>query len=393
MVDKFEVGKRYRWIGEVEDTPILTLVSIPLHDAKVMASGRPILCTYVERDCSNPFVSFEGMDDKRGRAFREYYEYFEEVEEEKEKEMEQDVTQFEVGRSYRYIGEDAGKKVGAKRFESIGINPDDAKIIASGKPLKVTKIERSGVKFEECKRKWHFSSLWYLFREVNAQMAYTEAQAEWVRDNNVKAGDSVKLLRAWTRLENGYNGLDGVGAQYDSDKRELHPIGGVFRIVSINDECLCLASNEFDYEAKCGNYFPYFVLEKIAPPKEAEKSTPSTIGVTEFITGKWYVCHATERPDMFHSGGKMDGLLDGKPHLCTNGCGTLASFDVAPRGKGMYSDMWAFNSTIHLFEEVPAPHADVDWEKKYTELKAKAIAMLSALSDASGDFKEEIESL
>lgn len=307
------------------------------------------------------------------------------------------VDKFEVGKLYRYIGENAGKKTGAKDFESIGINPDDAKIITSGKPLKVTKIEGGAVKFKECKHKWYFSSLWCLFGEVNAQMTYTEAQAEWVKANNVKAGDSVKLLREWTYLENGYEGWYGVGARYDSYKREIHPIGGVFRIVSVNDECLCLARDEFDYESKCGNFFPYFVLTK-APKSTgidvATDASPSFTPVTAFTTGKWYVCHATERPDAFNREGKMDGLLDGKPHLCTKGCGSLASFDVAPRGDGLFpDDMWAFNSTIHLFEEFPAPPADVDWEKKYTELKAKAIAMLGALSDASEMFKLEIESL
>ena len=48
---------------------------------------------------------------------------------------------------------------------------------------------------------------------------------------------------------------------------------------------------------------------------------------------------------------------------------------------------------LDYFEEVPAPTAEVDWEKKYTELKRKAIAMLSAYGDASKSFREELEAL
>ena len=55
--------------------------------------------------------------------------------------------------------------------------------------------------------------------------------------------------------------------------------------------------------------------------------------------------------------------------------GHLAEFEGMPQQGG---GGWSFWRDLDYFEEVPAPTAEVDWEKKYTELKRKAIAMLSA---------------
>jgi hypothetical protein len=59
-----------------------------------------------------------------------------------------------------------------------------------------------------------------------------------------------------------------------------------------------------------------------------------------------------------------------------------------------FKNPWTFlNIMLEKFEEVPAPSSEVDWQKKYTELKRKAIAMLSAYGDASKSFREELEAL
>ena len=50
----------------------------------------------------------------------------------------------------------------------------------------------------------------------------------------------------------------------------------------------------------------------------------------KFETGKWYVCHLNERPRGWNWGGKMDGLLDGKPHKCIMGNKIHAEFEHIP---------------------------------------------------------------
>ena len=88
----------------------------------------------------------------------------------------------------------------------------------------------------------------------------------------------------------------------------------------------------------------------------------------------------------------MDALLDGKPHKCTFGKGHLAEFEGMSQRDGCGCG-WNFWGDLDYFEEVPAPSSEVDWQKKYTELKRKAIAMLSAYGDASKSFREELEAL
>jgi hypothetical protein len=105
--------------------------------------------------------------------------------------------------------------------------------------------------------------------------------------------------------------------------------------------------------------YPFFVLEvvdgKYVPAKK-------------FETGKWYVCHLNERPSAWSSYGGMDGLLDGKPHKCVIGNETFAEFEDIP----LCGEVgWSFHSTIDSFEEVPAPNAEIDWEKKYAELEKR----------------------
>ena len=145
---------------------------------------------------------------------------------------------------------------------------------------------------------------------------------------------------------------------------------------------MCVAFGE---SMRRGFEYPYFALEAVK-----ETPTKSTKSVKEFETGKWYVCHLTKRPADWNPSGKMDALLDGKPHKCIFGKRDSAEFEGMPQQGG---GGWSFWRDLDYFEEVPAPTAEVDWQKKYTELKRKAIAMLSAYGDASKSFTEELESL
>jgi hypothetical protein len=292
MVIEFEVGKTYRYKGKIGDPSPFTDIGIDEHDARLMVSGNPLVCTYVGEGPWRPMVGFRGMShEDNGWAFTGLYDLFEEVEEttaakDGRKEEKKETAKLEVGKTYRYTGSMHG---GFFDFLRIGIDPEDVEYMASGKPLTVELYEfPRRVKFKEFDHPW----------------AFTDAML-----------------------------------------------------------------NKFE---------------------EVPASTDTYVPIKEFEEGKWYVCHAVNRPSSWNEDGKMDGLLDGKPHKCIMGCKHKAEFENMPlHGDGG----WNFYSTMYYFEEVPAPTAEVDWKAKYTALKGKAIEMLRILGDVAEDFKEEIESL
>jgi len=497
MVKQFEVGKTYRYTGKIGDPTPFVVIGIDEQDARFIVSGKPLVCTYVEKGYC-PDVGFKGMNhEKDGWAFITLYDLFEEVKEtpvakekqkEKQKEEKKEMPKFEVGKKYHYTG----SLCDSFDFTRIGIDEDDAEYIASGKPLTVEWSSCDNrIKFEEFKNPWSFLNIMLeKFEEVTAPVAtYAERQSKWVKDNNIVRGSKVRLLRSYEPNEEGYV----TEYPYSGTKTKKHPIGQVFRVCYADQDMgIVLAPTDDEFECNIGNYFPYFVLEKVAddtpvygepvaPPKasylhrqtewvtqndvkagtkvrvtriakdnedgwnngwvgqmnnyvgkvgtvmwgldtpyglsikfeeggtaygypffvlevvkdtpaptKSTESTKSAKSVKEFETGKWYVCHLTERPADWNPSGKMDALLDGKPHKCTFGKGHLAEFEGMPQqGDGG----WNFWSDLEYFEEVPAPSSEVDWQKKYTELKRKAIAMLSAYGDASKSFREELEAL
>lgn len=73
-----------------------------------------------------------------------------------------------------------------------------------------------------------------------------------------------------------------------------------------------------------------------------------------FKTGKWYRCIVKEHQRGWNP--LMDGVLDGKPHLCTYGDGEMASFDIAPRDEKGW--VWSLNE----FEETPSDNYINEWE-------------------------------
>lgn len=493
MVKQFEVGKMYRYTGKIGDPSPFTSIGIAEQDARFIVSGKPLVCTYAEKGYC-PDVGFKGMNNERdGWAFITLYNLFEEVKEktvvkkkqkEKQKEEKKEMPKFEVGKKYRYTGSSGS----ILDFIQIGINREDAEYIVSGEPLTV-EFPKNGnrIKFKEFMNHWSFlSTMLEKFEEVPAtDVQYAERQSKWVKDNNIVRGSKVRLLRSYEPNEEGYV----TEYPYSGKKTEKHPVGQVFRVCYEDSYMgMVLSPTDDDFECNIGNYFPYFVLEKVADdtPVYGERVEPSKasyihrqtewatrnnvkigtkvrvtrtaedgedgwdnswvssmdknvgkigtvawgietsyglsidfgegedrakygypffvlevvkdtsvskdkyVPVKKFETGKWYVCHLNERPIGWNREGKMDGLLDGKPHKCIMGNNTEASFEDIPLQCG---GGWSFHSTIDYFEEVPAPTAEVDWQKKYTELKRKAIAMLSAYGDASKSFREELEAL
>jgi hypothetical protein len=98
--------------------------------------------------------------------------------------------------------------------------------------------------------------------------------------------------------------------------------------------------------------------EYIKAKSAAELEKPTYTPITGFETGKWYVCHAKARLFGWNRNGKMDGLLDGKPHKCIFGKGVYAGFEDIPRNDEFLSTHgWRFGGQLDYFEEVPAPLA------------------------------------
>ena len=80
------------------------------------------------------------------------------------------------------------------------------------------------------------------------EQSYAERQAEWVRDNNLKVGDKVKVVREWVLGENS-TVVNPVENESDI------AIGKVFRVSRINGD-ISIAL----YGSCC---YPYFVLELV----------------------------------------------------------------------------------------------------------------------------------
>jgi len=90
-------------------------------------------------------------------------------------------------------------------------------------------------------------------------MDYVERQKEWVKENNIKVGDKVKVV---SEAEDGQDGWDTCWA-----KGMTGMIGGEYEIEDINDK---YGFHIFQNSVE-DFYFPFFCLEPIAQPEEIEK--------------------------------------------------------------------------------------------------------------------------
>lgn len=68
--------------------------------------------------------------------------------------------------------------------------------------------------------------------------------------------------------------------------------------------------------------------------------------------GKWYKwTGGKNRPSCWNSSGKMDFMLDGKPHYCTSGSGVEGAFSDSPNPNREWS--WADGFKFLVETEVP----------------------------------------
>ena len=81
MVVNFEVGKTYRYNGEIGDPSPFVAIGIEEQEALFIVSGEPLVCTYActETDFGT-HVGFKGMRREYSRwAFTSLYHLFDEV--------------------------------------------------------------------------------------------------------------------------------------------------------------------------------------------------------------------------------------------------------------------------------------------------------------------------
>ena len=86
-----------------------------------------------------------------------------------------------------------------------------------------------------------------------AGSSYSERQAEWVKANNIKAGDRVRILRGFKPFE------DGTDVSMDDEHKMDGLIGTIGEVRKIDPRSIGVWSTEHDREW----YWPFFVLEKV----------------------------------------------------------------------------------------------------------------------------------
>lgn len=88
--------------------------------------------------------------------------------------------------------------------------------------------------------------------------SYEKRQAEWVKENNIKFGDHVRLIRAASSGEDGWpNGWPDKATRW---------VGKMLEVQGFNEGNIsCLNLEEKDWFG-----FPYFVLEKVVEHKDKE---------------------------------------------------------------------------------------------------------------------------
>ena len=116
------------------------------------------------------------------------------------------------------------------------------------------------------------------------EKSYEERQAEWVRANNLKPGDKVRILRRFSNFEDGFNeGINGIMENL---------VGEVLTVRDIYNEFIIL----YNKDRSNWWYWPYFVLEKVDKPAYIpfDLSKPED---RDALMDKWV---KSTNPDVFH---------------------------------------------------------------------------------------------
>lgn len=116
------------------------------------------------------------------------------------------------------------------------------------------------------------------------EKSYEERQAEWVKANNLKPGDKVRILRGFETYEDGFSVRMGVSM------REL--VGEVLTVKKVRNLFIAIWNEDHS------NWWlwPYFVLEKVDEPAYIpfDLSKPED---RDTLRDKWV---KSNNPDVFH---------------------------------------------------------------------------------------------
>jgi hypothetical protein len=157
------------------------------------------------------------------------------------------VTEFEVGRRYKYVGNG-----GARVFIDVCIDEADAEVLGRGCELMVEEVYGRRVKFTTLDSEWNFSPMWKDFVALPEKDYYAELY-RWIKVHDLKVGDKVRILRSPT-LE------DMEGWECDWEDWFDRYIGKPLTVVGFDDE-----DNDIKVRLDDGHciYVPYTVLEKV----------------------------------------------------------------------------------------------------------------------------------
>ena len=157
------------------------------------------------------------------------------------------VTEFEVGRRYKYVGDG-----GAQAFKDIAIPDNDAEVLGQGCELMVEESHGMVVKFTAFDGGWCFLAMWKDFVAL-PEKDYYKALDRWIKANDLKVGDRVRLLRSPT-LED----MEGWGCDWEEWCDEY--IGKALTVAEFDD-----GDNDIEVRVETGAtmYVPYTVLEKV----------------------------------------------------------------------------------------------------------------------------------
>ena len=116
----------------------------------------------------------------------------------------------------------------------------------------------------------------YFAIEKVAEPTYAERQAEWVKENDLKIGDKVKVVRYWKNGEQGFRYTGG---------RHI-PLGRLVTVSVIEDDCIAVwKDEEYPY------FLPYFAIEKV----EAEYRPFANAKEFEPCCEDWWVHRESNR--------------------------------------------------------------------------------------------------
>lgn len=111
----------------------------------------------------------------------------------------------------------------------------------------------------------------YPFIIRKKEVSYAERQKKWIKENDLKVGDLVRVTREAEDYEDGWKVIWAIAMS--------NLVGSVLKVKKIDEECgIVLSTENKDW------FFPYFVLEKVE-----QKYVPfdfSDLACREFLLGK-----------------------------------------------------------------------------------------------------------